>query len=100
MAAYAPRSRRLAASFGHGRPSLICYLPLGTPWAATTSRQLYRACGVDVLEVGVPGGDPYLDGRTISDSVRRARLAGVGAQRAGELIAAYREELPELGWSG
>jgi tryptophan synthase alpha chain len=90
-------SDRLAASFRPGRPALICYLPLGDPAGGDDLPQLYRDCGVDILEIGVPGSDPYLDGRTISDSVRRARFAGVNTRRASELIAAYREELPDLG---
>ncbi|MDX6573811.1 MAG: tryptophan synthase alpha chain, partial [Gaiellales bacterium] len=87
---------RLAASFRPGRPALICYLPLGDPAGGDDLPQLYRDCGVDILEIGVPGSDPYLDGKTISDSMRRARFAGVNTRRASELIAAYRAELPEL----
>ena len=90
-------SDRLAASFRPGRPALICYLPLGDPAGGDDLPELYRACGVDILEIGVPGSDPYLDGRTISDSVRRARFAGVNTRRASELIAGYRAQLPELG---
>ena len=90
-------SDRLAASFRPGRPALICYLPLGDPAGGDDLPELYRACGVDILEIGVPGSDPYLDGKTISDSVRRARFAGVNTRRASELIAGYRAQLPELG---
>lgn len=90
-------SDRLAATFTPGRPALICYLPLGDPAGGDDLPALYRDCGVDILEIGVPGGDPYLDGRTISESVRRARFAGVNTRRASELIAGYREQLPELG---
>src|SRR5205823_10376845 len=59
--------------------------------------QLYAECGVDILEIGVPGGDPYLDGKTIADSVRRARAAGVDINRAADLIAEDRCQLPETG---
>jgi tryptophan synthase alpha chain len=90
-------SHRLASCFSRGRPTLICYLPLGDPSADEDLPQLYRECGVDVLEVGVPGGDPYLDGKTIADSVRRARLAGVNLRRARELIAESRAALPDMG---
>jgi tryptophan synthase alpha chain len=88
---------RLASRFRPGRPALICYLPLGDPAGGDDLPELYRDCGVDVLEIGVPGSDPYLDGKTISDSMRRARFAGVNTRRASELIAGYRARLPELG---
>jgi tryptophan synthase alpha chain len=90
-------SERLASCFRPGRPALICYLPLGDPAGGDDLPELYRDCGVDVLEIGVPGSDPYLDGKTISDSMRRARFAGVNTRRASELIAGYRAQLPELG---
>jgi tryptophan synthase alpha chain len=88
---------RLAAAFRPGRPALICYLPLGDPEGDEDLPELYRDCGVDILEIGVPGSDPYLDGKTISDSVKRARFAGINLRRASELIAEYRVALPDLG---
>jgi len=84
---------RLAAAFARSR-ALICYLPLGDPAAGDDLAELYRDCGVDILEIGVPGGDPSLDGRTIADSIRRARNAGVNLRTASELIAGYRRALP------
>jgi tryptophan synthase alpha chain len=86
---------RLAAAFGRGRPALICYLPLGDPAGGMDLPELYAECGVDVLEFGVPGGDPYLDGKPISDSIRRARVAGVTMRKASELIAGHRAALPD-----
>ncbi len=88
---------RLAAAFRPGRASLVCYLPLGDPAGGEDLPQLYAECGVDVLEIGVPGGDPYLDGPTITQSFRRARNAGVNLRTASELIAAHRAELPGIG---
>src|SRR5712691_6500361 len=86
---------RLAAAFGRGRPALICYLPLGDPLGDEDLPELYAGCGVDVLEFGVPGGDPYLDGKTISDSIRRARAAGVTVKKASGLLGETRAALPE-----
>jgi tryptophan synthase alpha chain len=88
---------RLAHAFAAGHPVLICYLPIGDPAGGDDLPELYAECGVDVLEIGVPGGDPYLDGKTITDSFRRARYAGVNLRKASELIAAHRAELPDLG---
>ena len=90
-----PTVDRLTRAFRPGRSALICYLPLGDPEAGYNLAKLYRDCGVDVLEIGVPGGDPYLDGKTISDSVRRARYAGMNLTTARRLIANYRSQLPE-----
>lgn len=88
---------RLRAAFGRGRPALVCYLPIGDPAGGEELPELYTECGVDVLELGVPGGDPYLDGPTIADSFRRARNAGINLRTASALVAAHRAELPEIG---
>jgi tryptophan synthase alpha chain len=88
---------RLARVFATGRPALICYLPLGDPAGGDDLPELYADCGVDILEIGVPGGDAYLDGPTITDSFRRARYAGVNLRKASELIAEHRVELPDVG---
>lgn len=97
VTAAADPSSRLEAAFEKGRPALICYLPLGDPSAGEGLAELYADCGVDILEVGVPGGDPYLDGKTITDSVRRARNAGVNLNRAADLIAVERVTNPDIG---
>lgn len=55
----------------------------------------YADCGVDVLELGVPSADPYLDGATVSASMARARAAGVGSEGAAVRMAALRRRLPE-----
>lgn len=88
---------RLAIAFRPDRPALICYLPLGDPATGEGLPDLYRDCGVDILEIGVPGSDPYLDGKTIADSIRRARNAGINLSQASNLIAQYRAALPEMG---
>jgi tryptophan synthase alpha chain len=91
-----PTTNRLSAAFSRRRPALICYLPLGDPVAGQDLAALYEACGVDVLEIGVPGGDPYLDGKIIVDSLKRARLAGVNSKRASELVAEMRAAVEDL----
>ena len=92
-----PTPDRLADAFSTGRPALICYLPLGDPAGGDDLPELYADCGVDILEIGVPGGDPWLDGKTISDSFRRARNAGINLRHASELLASHRVELPDVG---
>jgi tryptophan synthase alpha chain len=86
---------RIDAVFEGGRRALICYLPLGDPRVTGEAARIYAECGVDVLEIGVPGAYPYLDGPTIADSLRRAADAGVTADSAADLIAAHRQELAD-----
>jgi tryptophan synthase alpha chain len=94
----APRGPgRLEHRFQNGRPTLICYFPLGDPLAPHDLADLYVQSGVDVLEIGVPGGTPELDGPVIADSLRRAADAGVTAERASQLIASLRHAHPEVG---
>lgn len=90
-------SDRLDTIFSSRRPALICYLPLGDPAAGDDLAQLYVDCGVDILEIGVPGANAYLDGPTMTESFRRARSAGVNQRRASELIAEHRVALPDVG---
>ena len=50
LAVAAPTTDRLALAFKPGRPALICYLPLGDPETGDGLPELYRDCGVDILE--------------------------------------------------
>ena len=86
---------RIDAALARGRPGLICYLPLGDPVLGTDAAALYAAAGVDVLEVGIPGGRPSYDGPTIASSLRRALDAGTTLARAGKLLADIRSALPQ-----
>lgn len=53
------------------RPLLICYAPLGDPQCPADVLAIYAQHGVDIVEIGVPTRDPYLDGDTVADSMRR-----------------------------
>jgi tryptophan synthase alpha chain len=55
---------------------LACYLPVGDPLIPTGLADVYAACGVDIIELGMPSPDPYLDGPDVSASMGRARAAG------------------------
>jgi tryptophan synthase alpha chain len=88
-----PRNR-IDDVFARSQPALICYVPLGDPAIGFALPELYAECGVDVLEIGVPGGDPILDGRTIADSLTRAERAGIDPARAAATIASWRHALP------
>lgn len=86
---------RLDDVFARARPALICYLPLGDSAVPADLVELYVECGVDVLEIGVPAPNPYLDGPLIRDSMDRARAAGVDPRTAAELTARLRERHPD-----
>ena len=86
-------ANRLDEAFRLGRPALVCYLPIGDPLATHADAAVYLDQGVDVLEVGVPGADPNLDGPVIAGSMRRARACGMNNSTAARIIRAFRERL-------
>jgi uncharacterized MnhB-related membrane protein len=73
---------RLAAVFARARPNaaaaLIIYLVAGDPDAATTAAVIDAISPfVDVIELGIPYGDPLADGPTIAAAgAARARSPG------------------------
>lgn len=58
------------------RPILGCYVPAGDPALPRDMVQIYRDCGVDLLEFGLPCADPFLDGAVIKQAMARAISAG------------------------
>jgi tryptophan synthase alpha chain len=73
----------VAALFAHAkderRPALIAYIVAGDPDLATTERVIAALgeAGVDLVELGIPYGDPLADGPTIAAAAFRALSAGV-----------------------
>lgn len=90
-----PRSRssRLRAAFQAGRPALIAYVMAGYPDRRTSIGALRAAArgGADVIELGVPYGDPLADGPVIAEAaaVARAGEAGFGLVHALQVGAAF-----------
>jgi tryptophan synthase alpha chain len=68
-------ANRLDARAKAARPLLACYFPLGDPVFDDGLRDIYAEEGVDIVELGLPARDPYLDGADIADAMARA-LAG------------------------
>ena len=97
--ASSPRLDRALA--GH-RPGLVCYVPLGDPRVPEDLPTALLGAGADVLEIGVPAANPWLDGPVVAGSMRRARAAGVGHHRAAQLVAALRDRVGEhpMVWMG
>ncbi len=84
---------RLKAAFGKGRPALITYVMAGYPDRATSVEALRVAAlaGADVIELGVPYGDPLADGPVIAEAaaVARAGEGGFGLVHALQVAEAF-----------
>jgi tryptophan synthase alpha chain len=81
---------RLAEVFGNARTqqraALIIYLVAGDPDAATTAAVIDAISPfVDLIELGIPYGDPLADGPTIAAAGQRALNAGMSVGGALEL---------------
>jgi tryptophan synthase alpha chain len=86
-------ARGLSRGFAHGRPALVAYVMGGYPDRAgslAALRALARA-GADVIELGVPYGDPIADGPVIVEAAKTAMAAagGFGLAETLELAAAF-----------
>lgn len=92
-----PARSRLEAAFRTGRPALVAYLMAGYPDRATSLDALVAAAeaGADVVELGVPYGDPVADGPVIAEAARVARSAdgGFGLAQTLDLAAEARAVL-------
>ncbi len=66
---------RLTTAFRRGGSALITYLMAGYPDRETSLEALRAAArgGADVIELGVPYGDPLADGPVIAEAARVAR---------------------------
>lgn len=82
---------RIAAAFesaaARGGAALIPYLCAGDPDRATSAALIaaVRNGGADLIELGIPYGDPLADGPTIAAAAQRALGAGMTLENALEL---------------
>lgn len=81
---------RLQILSGTDKGLLACYLPFADPAYSREMVKIYQDCGVDVAEVGIPCQNPYADGPTVADSMRRAFRADPGLTRLPDLLAEIR----------
>lgn len=83
----------LTAAFRKGRPALVTYLMAGYPDRATSLAALRAAArgGADVIELGVPYGDPLADGPVIAEAAKVARQqeGGFGLLHALQVASAF-----------
>lgn len=84
---------RLTAAFRQGRPALVTYLMAGYPDRDTSLAALQAAArgGADVIELGVPYGDPLADGPVIAEAAKAARQqeGGFGLVHALQVAEAF-----------
>jgi len=76
---------RLEDAFkGCGRTAFIGYLVAGdpTPDESVIIARHLLACGVDILEIGIPFSDPVADGPTLQKANERALCAGATPETA------------------
>nr|AGH10112.1 indole-3-glycerol phosphate lyase variant 1 [Zea nicaraguensis] len=90
-----PVSDTMAALMAKGKTAFIPYITAGDPDLATTAEalRLLDGCGADVIELGVPCSDPYIDGPIIQASVARALAGGTTMDAVLEML---REVTPAL----
>jgi tryptophan synthase alpha chain len=67
---------RLDLKLSSNRPLLTCYLPVGDPLVPPELADIYAVCGVDIIELGMPTANPYLDGPDVAASMARGLAAG------------------------
>jgi len=72
----------LAACRAQGRAAFVGYLPVGYPDVAKSCEAYRVLCeGADMVEIGMPYSDPFLDGPVIQHATTRALARGVRPAR-------------------
>lgn len=91
MATETAGSEGLGAGFPGTRAALIVYLMAGYPDRATSLAAVHAAAraGADIIELGVPYGDPLADGPVIAEAARVAREGGFGLAESIGLAAEF-----------
>ncbi len=77
-----------------GKKLLACYLPLGDPQMIEDQAEIYVSCGVDILEIGLPHSDPFMDGSIVRNSMARTLSDGVDQQEWHKRLKALRHHFP------
>ena len=81
---------------GRGEKLLSCLLPLGDPDLNTSLKlvEIYLQAGVDIVELGMPSNNPYLDSRQIAESNRRSFQGQPDLSNYFDAIKIIRKEFP------
>jgi tryptophan synthase alpha chain len=67
---------RLDNKIAGKKPLLACYFPVADPIVPASLLQVYCDAGVDIVELGVPSADPFMDGADVAQAMGRALAAG------------------------
>ncbi|MGA7173058.1 MAG: tryptophan synthase subunit alpha [Candidatus Dormiibacterota bacterium] len=88
--------QRLRDAEQQQRAALIGYLVAGDPDLETTELVIaaVAAAGLDVLELGIPYGDPLADGPTIAAAGQRALAAGANLESTFGLVERLHQLVP------
>ena len=89
-----PLAETFAGLRGAGSGALITYFPVGIGIDAVELATVYDDSGVDVLEVGLPTRNPYLDGATVAGVMAAALDAGFTVEKCLDEIGRIRERFP------
>ena len=65
-----------------GRAAFVGYLPVGYPDVAKSCEAYRVLCTADIVEIGMPYSDPFLDGPVIQHATTRALARGVRTRDA------------------
>jgi tryptophan synthase alpha chain len=90
-------AQAFARAHARNRAAFVAYLCAGDPDFDTSlaAARAVLACGVDILELGVPFSDPLADGLTNQLAAQRALAAGMTTARGFDLVRALRAEHPD-----
>lgn len=80
---------KILAPFSLGRPVLITYVPAGDPKFSKEILESYLDGGSDILEIGLPSHDPYMDGETMGSSMKRSHAAGTNGDVISRVISQW-----------
>jgi tryptophan synthase alpha chain len=74
--------------------AMITYFPIGVGFDSVELADIFEDCGVDVLEIGLPTRNPYLDGATVANAMSQALEAGFTVEKCFDEIARIRAKYP------
>ena len=74
------------------RKLLTCFYPVNDPLMPREYLDIYYESGVDIIELGLPVNEPYMDGPTVAQSLKRS-LDSDGYMQAFESISSYIQTL-------
>lgn len=84
----------IQSAFEQGK-SLVAFFVCGDPDLETTAAAIREAVknGVDMVELGIPFSDPFVEGDVIQRAYQRARHGGITTDRVFDFVGELRREL-------